>query len=292
MNSSSEILEQIQASAGELTPELRKAADFILQNPGEVSVCSIRQLAARAEVKPNSLVRLSRALGMESYDAFREIFRAEIRQAGDSYPDRARWLQKQSRQGRIGALYAETASAAAQNLDKLFAMTSHAAIEAAARAIAEARRTYVVGVGVNNPIAHNFAYLAGMAIDGVRPLPSGGALPVDGLARADARDVVVAMTFHPYRREVVEAADVAAAKDVPIIAISDALASPIMDAAAHRFVVPVETPHFFASTIALTAFFEVLVAFVIAASGDAAVASIRNYHRRRQSLGIYVAEES
>lgn len=290
MTSFSDILRQIQASTDSLTPELRKAADFILENPAEVSMCSIRQLAARAEVKPNSLVRLSQALGMESYEAFRDVFRDEVRQGGESYPDRARWLQRQSKQGRLGALFGETAAAAAGNLDKLFAMTGHEEIEAAARAIVAARRTYVVGVGVNNPVAHGFAYLAGMAIDGVRPLPAGGMLPVDGLARVDERDVVIVMTFAPYRREAVQAAEVAAARDARIIAVSDALQSPIMEAATHRFIAPVETPHFFASTIALTAFFEVLAAFVVATSGGAAVESIRNYHRRRSALGVYVDE--
>ncbi len=288
--STAELLERLQSLRANLAPKLRKTAEFMLDNPNEVGVNSIRQLAARADVKPNTLVRLSRAVGMDSYESFREVFRSEIRQGRETYPNRARWLQSLSQQGRLGGLYAASAEASIDNLEGFFAATDHGAIEAAAQTIVAARRTYVLGVGVTNAVAQNFAYLAGMAIDGVRALPNGRTLPVDGLARADHHDVLIAMTFSPYRREIVDAVSVARSQGVTVIAISDSFACPIMAHAGQRFIVPTDTPQFFTSTVALTAFFEVLLAFVIAAAGDDVVASIETFHSRRHALGIYVDE--
>ncbi len=286
-----DLLEALQSARAKLTPELRKLADFLLENPFEIGVCSIRQLAAKADVKPNTLVRLSRSLGIDSYDSFREVFRDEIRQGRETYPDRARWLQSLAQRGEMGALYAASAESAIDNIESLFAAIDHHMIEAAARDIVAAMRCYVLGVGVNNAVARNFAYLAGMAIDGVQALPQGGTLPVDGIARAGAGDIVIAMTFRPYRREIVEAVDAARANGVRVIAISDSPACPIMVDAQHRFIVPTDTPQFFISTIALTAFFEVLIAFIIAEAGEDVVASVEAYHARRQALGIYVEEK-
>jgi len=288
---STELLERIQEARADLTPELDKLATFMLDNPNEISVCSIRKLAAKADVKPNTLVRLSRAIGMDSYESFREVFRDEIRQGRETFPDRARWLQSLAHRGEMGALYAASAESALDNIEGLFAATDHSAIEAAARQIMTARRCYVLGVGVNNAIAQNFAYLADMAIDGVRALPQGGTQPVDGLAHAGRQDILIAMTFAPYRREVVEAVAVARAQGVRVIAISDSLASPIMPDAQHRFVVPTDTPQFFVSTIALTAFFEVLIAFIIAEAGEDVVSTIESYHSQRHALGIYVGQK-
>lgn len=288
---SQDILDRIQATRPELTPELAKLANFLLENPNEIGVCSIRQLAAKAEVKPNTLVRLSRAIGMDSYESFREVFRDQIRQGRETYPDRARWLQSLAHRDEMGALYAASAESAIDNIEGLFASTDHRAIGSAARDIVAARRCYALGVGVNNAIAQNFAYLAGMAIDGVRALPQGGTQPVDGLARADESDILIAVTFRPYRREIVEAVAVACAQGVRVIAISDSLASPIMPDAQHRFVVPTDTPQFFISTVALTAFFEVLIAFIIAEAGEDVVSSIESYHSQRHALGIYVGEK-
>lgn len=286
-----EILDRIQAARADLTPELEKLAAFMLENPNEIGVCSIRQLAAKADVKPNTLVRLSRTIGMDSYESFREVFRDEIRQGRETYPDRARWLQSLAQRGEMGALYAASAESALDNIEGFFASTDHRAIEAAARDIVAARRCYALGVGVNNAIAQNFAYLADMAIEGVRALPQGGAQPVDGLAHAGGRDILIAMTFRPYRREIVEAVAVARAQGVRVIAISDSLASPIMPDAQHRFVVPTDTPQFFISTVALTAFFEVLIAFIIAEAGEDVVSSIESYHSQRHALGIYVGQK-
>ncbi len=127
-----------------------KLADFLLENPNEIGVSSIRQLASKADVKPNTLVRLSRALGMDSYESFREVFRDEIRQGRETFPDRARWLQSLPQRGEMGALYAASAESAIDNIESLFAATDHRAIEAAAQEIVAARRCYVLGVGVNN----------------------------------------------------------------------------------------------------------------------------------------------
>ncbi|MEM6942910.1 MAG: MurR/RpiR family transcriptional regulator, partial [Pseudomonadota bacterium] len=250
----------------------------------------VRGLAESAGVKPNTLVRLANFFELSGFDAFRDIFREGLLREEETYQDRARWLQSVSRKGQLGQLFAESADNAMTNLERFFTETDPARIELATDAILQSRRTFVLGVGMNYPVAHNFAYLAGMAMDGVTALPHGGTLPVDGLARADERDVLIAMTFRPYRREVLEAVGTAAARGTQILSISDSPAAPIMDVAEHRFVIGTDTPQFFHSTVALAAFFEVLLGFLVARAGPRAVASIESFHDRRQALGIYVDE--
>ena len=73
------VLEQLADQLRELTPELRKAAAYVLENPNDVGVSSIREMAAAARVKPNTFVRMARTLGFDGFDDFREPFREEIR---------------------------------------------------------------------------------------------------------------------------------------------------------------------------------------------------------------------
>ncbi|MEL6481437.1 MAG: MurR/RpiR family transcriptional regulator [Pseudomonadota bacterium] len=287
---SEELVARLQAALGELSPELRKAAGFVLENPREVGVSSVRGLAERAGVKPNTLVRLANHLDMPGYEAFRDVFRAGLLKEEETYQDRARWLQSLSRKGRLGQLFAESAENAMRNVERFYGETDPADIERAVESILRARQTFVLGVGMNYPVAHNFAYLAGMAMDGIIALPHGGTLPVDGLARADERDMLIAMTFRPYRREVLESVQAAAEKGMHVLAVSDSPAAPIMDAAEHRFVIGTDTPQFFHSTVALAAFFEVLLGFLVARAGSRAVASIESFHERREALGIYVQD--
>ncbi len=273
-----------------LTPELRKAAVWVLDNPGAISISSVRQIADAAGVKPNTLVRMARAVGFDGFDDLRRPFRDEVRTGRDSFPDRARWLQELGRGGTLDGLYARMAEAAIANIEELYSCNSTEAMQAAADAIVAARRTYVLGVGVANPLARNFAYLAGMALDTVTAIPNAGSLPADDLARAGPDDLLIAITFKPYRREVVEAVETARAQGVPVIAISDSLAAPILTEAAHRFIVPTETPQAFTSTVALSAFLETLMAFVTAGAGDEALGNIEAFHQRRHRLGLYWEE--
>ena len=55
--------------------------------------------------------------------------------------------------------------------------------------------------------------------------------------------------------------------------------------------IPTQTPQFFTSTVAVSAFLETLIAFVIADADDAAVANIERFHDRRHALGVYWKDE-
>lgn len=284
------VLERLTRTLPSLTPELQKTAAYVLENPNEIGVSSIREIALKAKVKPNSLVRMARRAGFKGYENFRKPFREQIRRGEYDYRDQAKWLQSLSSGGLSDRIYAEGAAATIGNIEKLYAVNKSADLKAAADEIVNARKTYVLGVGLVNAVATNFAYLANMAIDNVVSIPQEGSVPVDGLVRADKQDVLLAMTFKPYRREVAEAVQAARAQGVTIIAISDSPASPIFEGADYRFLISVDTPLLFISTVALSALLESLMAFVIADLDESVIASIERFHQRRYDLGIYLEE--
>tara|TARA_R110002094_G_scaffold12413_1_gene22507 strand:- start:320 stop:1243 length:924 start_codon:yes stop_codon:yes gene_type:complete len=271
-----------------LPGEVRKAAAYVLENPNEIGICSIREMAVAAGVKPNTFVRMARSAGFGGYDDFRTVFREELRHRQADFPDRARWLQSLPQKGELSGLYADMAASSLANIEQMFSSCDAANMQSAAQDIVQARMTYVLGVGVGSALARNFAYLASMALDTVRAIPSDAALPVDGLVQAEEGDLLIAMTIKPFRREVIEAVDLADRMGMTVMAISDTPAAPIFQTAKHRFVLPTETPQFFSSTLAIHAFFETLMAFVIAQAPASAVESIERFHERRQMLGIYV----
>ena len=106
-NVSSTILERLSGAWEDLTPEAQKAARYVLENPADVGVSTVREIAEAASVKPNTVVRMARQVGFEGYEDFRAPFRDAIRQGQAGFPDRARWLQDIGRQGELGPLFAE-----------------------------------------------------------------------------------------------------------------------------------------------------------------------------------------
>ncbi|MDC0948172.1 MurR/RpiR family transcriptional regulator [Gammaproteobacteria bacterium] len=284
------LLEALSQILPALSPELQKAARFMLDQPAEIGFASVRQLADMAKVKPNTLVRLARHLGVDGFEELRRPFREQMQRQPISFTERARHLQDYSSLGKLDELTANLASAQRQNIDQLYRGLNMRDMQAAAEMIIAARSIWVLGLGVANPVARNFAYLASMAVDNVVALPRDGSLPIDSLINAADPDLLIAMTFKPFRQEVVETVRIAAQEKVQIIGISDSLACPIFSDARLSFVVPAQTPQFFTSTIAIAAFFETLLSLVIAAAGDKALQHIEQYHRRRHELGIYVSE--
>lgn len=286
------VLTRLTEALPEMTPEVAKAASHVLENPTEVGLSSIRELADAAGVKPNTYMRMARHLGFDGYEEFRKPFREALRRGQEDFPDRARWLQSMAQGGELQSLMSESAIAAIGNIEALYGNTQVDALKAAADAIVEARRTYVLGVGIAHSVAESFAYLADMALPSVSAIPRTGSTPVDSLLQAGERDVLLAMTFKPWRTEVVEAVNLAAEQGVTIIALSDSYAAPIMAPAAHRFLVPVDSPQFFTSVVALSAFMETLMSFVIADAPPQVVANIERFHARRHQHGIYMSEET
>jgi len=287
---SAEVLASVVAGFEQLTPQVRKAAAYVLENPNDVSVCSIREIADAANVKPNTLVRLAQSIGFDGYDDFRMPFREEVRRGAVNFPDRVRWLQSIGRSGKLGGVYRDMVSTAIGNLEETFAGIDEVTLTSAARAIWRSRQIFTLGVGVNNSNAQNFTYLASTGMVQFFAIPRPGSTPIDDLAWADQRDVLIAMTCKPYRVEVVNAVQSARDQGVQIIAISDSPASPIIVGADHAFVVAVDTPQFFPSSVSMIALLETLLSFVIAVATPNVVERVKLFHDRRHQLGIYVED--
>ena len=289
-NVSQHVLERLTEEWDTLTPEAQKAARYVLENPNDVGVSTVREIAEAANVKPNTFVRMARQVGFEGYEDFRAPFREAIRQGAVSFPDRARWLQDIRKSGDLGGLYADMVEGAIRNLEETFAGIDAEALKTAAEAIWASRQVFTLGVGVNNANARNFTYLASTGMVQFHAIPREGATPTDDLAWADKRDVLIAMSMRPYRTEVVAAIEVAREQGLTIIGLSDSPASPIIRAADHGFVVSVDTPQFFPSSVSTIALLETLLSFVIAVASDEIVDRVEQFHRRRHQLGIYMEE--
>ncbi|WP_299084240.1 MurR/RpiR family transcriptional regulator [uncultured Ruegeria sp.] len=289
-NVSSTVLDRLSEEWNALTPEAQKAARYVLENPTDVGVSTVREIAEAAKVKPNTFVRMARQVGFEGYEDFRAPFRDAIRQGIVSFPDRARWLQTIGKTGELGGLYADMIGAAIRNIEDTFAGIDAEGLKAAAEDIWNCRQIFTLGVGVNNSNARNFTYLASTGMKQFHAIPRPGSTPVDDLAWADEQDVLIAITCHPYRTEVIDAIKLARQQGLTVIGISDSPASPVILNAQHGFVVAADTPQFFPSSVSTIALLETLLSFVIAVSSDEIVERVEQFHQRRHQLGLYAEE--
>lgn len=291
-NVSRSILDRLAEELPDLTPEARKAATYVLENPRDVGVSTVREIAEAANVKPNTVVRMARQVGFEGYEDFRVPFRDAIRRGAADFPDRARWLQDIRRSDDLGGLYADIVQDVLRNIEETFSGVSADHLKAAATDVWNSRTVFVLGVGINNSNARNFTYLASTGMVRFHAIPNAGSTPVDDLAWADKNDILIAITCKPYRREVVEAVRIAKEQGLTVVALSDSPASPIIRDADHGFIVSVDTPQFFPSSVSIIALLETLLSFVIAVASDEIVERVETFHKRRHQLGLYEGDDA
>ena len=285
------VVANLQNLSATLSTQLRKAALWSLENPNEFAFNTIRFSAAQAGVHPNSFTRLAKIAGYRSFKELKQAFLAHQTDTAREIRKRADLLQNAGKNNYLHELYKGFASASITNAENLFANNEPEQIKRAADIIVRARQTYVFGVGTSYALAHNFSYVANMAMDNVTQIPRPGNLPLDELSNMHSDDVLVLFSFHPYRSDVLKTLTMAREQGAHIISITDKNTSPVALTADHTFITPVDSPHFFTSLMAAYALVETLLGFMVADTGKKAAKRIEEFHQRRYESGIYIDDQ-
>ena len=272
----------------DLPPALQAAARHIIDHPREVGVQSMRALATKTAVHPNAFVRLARQVGFEGYDEMRERFRDFV-VADDlgGFRDRARWLQSLAAEGGASAILGDMAAAVTDNVERGFLKQDVATLERICDAILAAERVYVLGVGSAYGLAHQFWYVTRMAFGHIEPIPRHGSQPIDDLAPIGESDLLMAMTFQPYRAETMAAVRLAKRRGARLVGVTDSATSPLAPEVDELLICPTHTPQFFESHAAVMALLDSLIALLVARSGEEVQARIEAFHAERLASGIY-----
>ncbi|HAP24608.1 MAG TPA: silent information regulator protein Sir2, partial [Achromobacter sp.] len=94
MSLPSSLLATLQKKLEQLPPELQRAARWVVENPAQVGLWSMRRQAQTLGVAPATMLRLARAVGYSSYEDFRQPFQQALAAQGEpGLRDRAAALQ-------------------------------------------------------------------------------------------------------------------------------------------------------------------------------------------------------
>lgn len=271
-----------------LSPQLRRAAAVVMDDPSSIAVESMRATAARAEVSPPTMLRLAQRVGFPNYETFRDVFKQSVMRGG--YGDRAGDLQKSIGKEGIVGLVSETAASAMHGIERFSDPVFWRDVDLVAGLIARAKRTFVVASGASFGQAVSFHYVCRMALPSMELAPGFGVRAVDGLASAGADDLILAITTSPYATQTVEATSFAQQRGVPVAAVTDRRTSPIAVLSEATILIDTQSPHYFPSMITLNATLEILSAAVAVKRGREAVAAISDYEAALKSSGYYWEE--
>lgn len=270
-----------------LPPQLQSAARYVLDHPEDVALLSMRELARRAVVQPWTMMRLAKRLGFDGYEPFRALFADSLRQGNLGFAGKAG--AQLARQTEVGerALAAEMIASLSVRVAGLGEAASLDALAAAAERMHLARRLFCLGLRSSYPVAAHFAYVMSFLGEKAVLLDAAAGTGADVLRHATVEDTLFVVGVAPYTRLTVELARYAAAKGVPIVALTDSAVSPLAGLAAHSIIVPTDSPSFFHAMSVAFVVGEVLCALVAGRGGEAAHAVIRRTDAQLSELDIH-----
>jgi DNA-binding MurR/RpiR family transcriptional regulator len=282
------LTEQLIKAFDTMSVQLQTAARYVLDRPRDVALLSMREQARHAGVQPATMTRLAKHLGMDGYDAIRELYAAAVRKGDLGFAGKAGVQLVSQKLKGDKALAAEMLRSIGKQIDRLASSEGLDRLVAAARAMAGARRIYCLGLRSSHSIAWHLHYVLTLVGEKSVHLDGVAATGTDALAGATARDVLLVASVAPYTRLTVELADYAAQRDIPVVAITDSEVAPIAQIAEHTVVAATDSPSFFHAMSPAFAVAEVLGAIVAGRGGEDALAALRHKDEHLAALRTHL----
>ena len=290
MESYQETVNLLTSSYTKLSPQLQKATAYILDNPGEVAILSMRKIATNADVPPPTLHRLVQTIGFESYETFRDIYRRRLQEKDMGYSEQAGQLQLQHHDDHISRLLNEFKKANQVNIEYLFASLEAELMEKIADQIISARNVYIIGMQASFSMAEYFHYVGRMGFPNWKLLGNQNADMAEQVGYMDDQDVLIAIASTPCARESIIMAQHARDRGVPVIGITNSRVTPLAVRSNHVIIVPMNSPQFFDSFVSTLVILEALIGIIVAKGGQKVVSNIDHIEKCRKDLGEYWIE--
>ncbi len=231
----------VQADYDGLSRSFQTIGRYLTQNPNDAAVKSINDIAARCNVHASSLVRFAQHLGYTGFKELKDIFYRRLATAAPGFEARVgalkddlRLHERGSPKGFLGDLVARDIA----TLQSLFNDVEDADLSRAVDLLEQAETIYIAGQLRSAPVAVFVSYVLTMLRRRVVLLDANGGLATEMARMMRPGDVLFAISFRFYAKEVVGIAESAHAAGIPVIAISDSGLSPLAKCAAVLFPVP------------------------------------------------------
>ena len=269
-----------------LTPQLQKAARFMVEHPEEIGLNSMRHVAREAGVKPATITRLTKTLGFPEYDALREPFRQRLR---TSAPEFASKLQSVQRLGESNeeSLFRELRAQELSNIEHSLSDENYPIMDAAAETMNGSRRVYVLGLRGAHAPAFLFHYAYQLFQDNSQLLDTSGGIFADQLRGIGPKDSLLVVSFPPYTQLTIDAVEYAADAGAKIVAVTDSIVSPAASAAAHTIVTKNQSPSFYHSFTGALAVVQVLITMLVTKAGGDAVKIVEEAEKQLSRISAY-----
>ena len=206
------------------------------------------ETARETGVQPSTLIRFAKVFGFSGFSEMQQVFRLRLIEGATSFRDRIhehRGKLEAAAEDDPAAILHGFADASVLALEHLKVDIDGDTLREAVRMMDGATAIYVIGQRRAFPVAAYLAYGLTRLEYRCHLLDSVGGMLPQQVATIGADDLFVAVSFAPYAQPVVDVVSDAHIRNVPVLAVTDSMASPlarnsrlhfvVRDAEVHRF---------------------------------------------------------
>jgi DNA-binding MurR/RpiR family transcriptional regulator len=279
------LIRRLKDSADVLSKNQRTLARHVLRNYESVAFATVSELARQSGVSEATVVRFAKALDFSGYPEFqkevRRLLRADLRGV-----DRFK-LGAEPVAGQRTPLDAITAKER-ENISALYESYDARAFGQAVRMLRRAPEVMVVGTRSTASLAYHLWFaLNKIAIDAIR-VTTIASETYERLSRMDRKACVVVLGFPRYLREQVKLLELAKARRLATLSITDSTFSPLQgDVTLHA---PAESASFVAFHCAPLILINALVHEISVADSTRTLEALARFEAVAESQQYFVKE--
>ncbi len=284
---SAEIVERIKTALDDMPVQMQVAARFIMDQPSEVALLSMREQARKAGVPPATMTRLAQRLGFSGYQDLKDAYVEAVRNNVPWFSGRAVNMLNRRKQIGEAALITETVTSIARAVEDLSRPATVDALIKATNILERARSVYCIGARATFPVAFLFDYTQRFYSDKIHLLEGPGGSGIDLMHRIGSKDALLAVSLSPYSNTTHRATQLAHKAGARIVAITDSEFAPVARLANVAVLVSAQSPSFFDTISPALAAAEVLVALLASRAGTDVPKNVSRHEKLLREAGVF-----
>jgi DNA-binding MurR/RpiR family transcriptional regulator len=280
------ILDKIYTEYKEFTPSQQKVAEYLTQHLDDALILKANQLAKAAGVSEATFTRFITRLGFSGFSEFkREIGNFIIR--GNSTAERLAESAKTF--GISESVFLEILRGDIENIHKITNGISNELFEKAVGKLSSANSIYLLGLRSSYALAFYLAFNLRFFLKSVTLIKPGiGDIPEQVLS-AGKGDVLIALSFKRFTRDVVNIVEKIKRKKAYIITITNSHLSPIAQLADMSLVVETEIPTYIESFTAPMSLLNALITAVALKKKKQALPALTKLETEFEAFETYIS---
>ena len=223
-----------------LSPHLQRIAQYALGDPNRFALQTVAAMAREIGVQPSTLIRFGKVFGFSGFSDMQRVFRLRLIEGAPSFRD-----QIHEHRGKLevaakddpSAILSAFVDASILALEHLKTDINGDALREAVRMIDGASSIHIIGQRRGFPVAAYLAYGLMRLEYRCHLLDSVGGMVPQQVATLSTDDLLVAVSFAEYAQPVVDVVSDAHIRKVPVLAVTDSMASPLARNSSLYFVV-------------------------------------------------------